>query len=184
MTTKEFYRSYTADDTFSELSAEVLREVLKYDPVHVLEFGCGSGKNLSPLNAVGICTTGIDISPLNCLKATFKYNLPCIMCGDETYLRNLCNYDVVMTISVLDHIEDAESVINQLKRIANKSVILAETSDFHVNHYFRHDYKKFGFMKGTFSWVGEDGATYYVWVWNKIYPNSAKAQTIFIPHRQ
>ncbi len=184
MTPKEYYKTYRADDKLSDLSRELLSEVMKYDPIHVLDFGCGTGKHLSPLNGAGVCTIGIDVSPMNCMKAIHKYDLPCIICGDETYLRNLANVDVVFTCSVLDHIENVEQVINQLKRISNKAVILAETSDYHVNHYFRHDYKKFGFMKGTFSWVGEDGATYHVWVWNKIYPSSAKAQTIFIPHRQ
>ncbi len=184
MTTKEYYKTYQADDKLSDLSRELLSEVMKYDPIHVLDFGCGTGKHLSPLNGAGVCTIGIDVSPMNCMKAIHKYDLPCIICGDETYLRNLANVDVVFTCSVLDHIENVEPVINQLKRISNKAVILAETSDFHVNHYFRHDFKKWDFRKGSFSYVGEDQATYYVWVWNKVYPNSAKAQTIFIPHKQ
>ena len=168
-TAKEFYRTYQADDKLSALSAELLHEVMKYDPVHVLDFGCGSGKHLSPLQGAGICTIGIDISPMNCYKAIHKYDLPCIICSDETYLRNLCNVDVVMTCSVMDHIEAPYDIIEEFKRIANKAVILAETDSTGIGeHYFSHLYNAYGFKPTSFQWVGEDGAVYSIWIWEKV----------------
>src|SRR5689334_24583791 len=116
MSPKEFYKRYRADDSFSELSKELLKEVLKYDPVHVLDFGCGTGKHLAPLHEAGICTLGIDVSRENILKGMYKYELPFVVAGDETYLRNLCNIDVVMTCSCLDHIQDVKKIIDEFKR--------------------------------------------------------------------
>ncbi len=168
MTPKEYYKSYQADDKLSNLSRELLNEIMYYEPVHVLDFGCGTGKHLSPLNAAEICTIGIDISPMNVYKAIHKYDLPCVICSDETYLRNLCNVDVVFTCSLLDHIEDITAIIEEFKRIANKAVILAETNSIHVNHYFQHDYEELGFEKTAFGWIGDDQATYHIWKWNKI----------------
>jgi 2-polyprenyl-3-methyl-5-hydroxy-6-metoxy-1,4-benzoquinol methylase len=166
-TTKEYYSTYRADDKLSELNLELIREVLKFDPVHVLELGCGTGKNLAPLNAAGICTIGIDISPMNIYKAIHKYDLPCVICSDETYLRNLCNVDVVFTVSVLDHIENVYDIIEEFKRIANKAVILAETQMNVGDHYFSHLYNSYGFTPTSFQYVGEDGATYGIWIWTK-----------------
>ncbi len=167
MTPKEYYRSYAADDKLSDLSRELLQQVMKYDPVHVLDFGCGTGKHLSPLNGAGIATIGIDISPMNCYKAIHKYDLPCVICSDETYLRNLCNVDVVFTCSVLDHIQYPEPIIDELKRIANKAVILAETDNGVGEHYFSHLYNGYGFKPLKFQYVGEDNAVYGIWVWEK-----------------
>ena len=147
MTSKEFYRLYQADDSFSELSKELLKEVLKYDPVHCLDFGSGSGKHLAPLHQAGICTIGIDISPMNVYKAIHKYDLPCVICSDETYLRNICNVDVVFTCSVMDHIEDINEIIDEFKRIANKAVIMAETNDKIGQYYFPHNYQHYGFIE-------------------------------------
>jgi ubiquinone/menaquinone biosynthesis C-methylase UbiE len=167
MTPKEYYKSYQADDFLSELSRELIAEIMKYDPVHVLEFGCGTGKHLSVLNSVGICTIGIDISPMNIYKAIHKYDLPFVACGDESYLRNLCNCDVVITCSVLDHIESVYDIIEEFKRIANKAVILAETDSLTGNHYFSHLYNSYGFTKTNFQYIGEDGGTYGIWIWTK-----------------
>lgn len=167
MTPKDFYRSYIADDSLSELSRELIAEVIKYTPTHVLDFGCGSGKHLSPLNAVGICTIGIDISPMNVYKAIHKYDLPFVACGDESYLRNLCNIDVVFTCSVLDHIEDITGIIDEFKRICNKSVVIAETNALDKPLYYPHHYESYGFVTTGFEWVGEDGQLYQIWKWNK-----------------
>jgi ubiquinone/menaquinone biosynthesis C-methylase UbiE len=167
MTPKEYYKTYQADDKPSELSWRLINEVKKYDPVHVLEFGCGTGKHLAAFKTINICTIGIDISPMNVYKAIHKYDLPCVICSDETYLRNLCNVDVVFTCSVLDHIENIDSIIDELKRIANKAVIVAETDSIYGNHYFIHNYYEYGFDATDFEWKGEDGGFYHIWKWEK-----------------
>lgn len=171
MTPKQYYSTYQADDKLSDLSRELLQQVLACDPTHVLDFGCGTGKHLAPLAAVDICTIGVDISPMNVYKAIHKYDLPCIICSDETYLRNICNVDVVMTCSVLDHVEDIDTIIDEFKRIANKAVILAETNDVPLvggQYYYPHDYEAMGFIKLPFEWQSpEDAALYNLYKWEK-----------------
>ena len=167
MSPKDFYRNYKADDTYSLLSAKLFREILAYEPIHVLEFGCGTGKHLDPMNRDGIVTIGIDISPFNIAKAIHKYDLPCVICSDETYLRNLCNVDVVFTCSVLDHIEDVAGIIDEFKRISNKAVILAETKSEGLDFYYAHDYESLGFEAIEFEWAGNDKCVYKIWIWEK-----------------
>lgn len=168
MTPKEFYRTYEADDTYSELSKEAIRIIKEVNPVHVLEFGCGSGKNLNKLNQSGISTIGIDISMMNIIRCKTIYNLPCVVCADENYLRNFVNVDVVFTVSVLDHIEKADGIIDHFKRICNRRVVLAETNDMPGKYYYPHDYESYGFKKKDFKWTSnDDGARYYIWVYDK-----------------
>jgi ubiquinone/menaquinone biosynthesis C-methylase UbiE len=168
MLTKDYYRSYIADDNFSDLSKALVSEVYQFNPVHVLEFGCGTGKHLNTCETLGICTIGIDISPMNVQKAIHKYDLPCVICADETYLRHLCNIDCVFTCSVLDHIEDIDAIIAEFKRIANKAVVLAETNDRINEHYYPHVYEAYGFKKLDYSWLSDgDGANYSIWIWER-----------------
>lgn len=173
MNSKDFYRTYQADDTYSELSRVVVAGILSHTPAHVLEFGCGTGKHLSRLHEAGVCTIGVDISPMNVYKAIHKYDLPCVICGDETYLRHFCNVDVVFTCSVLDHLPEVVGVVEEFKRIANKAVLLAETQEVlpGSKYYYCHDYAAMGFiLVDGFTWKSpDDGATYKIWKWIKEY---------------
>lgn len=169
MTAKEYYKSYIADDSLSELSHELISIIERYSPIHVLDFGAGSGKHSSILHKKGISTIAIDVSMMNVVRAHAKYDLPFVACGDETYLRNLANVDIVFTCSVLDHIETVSGIIGEFKRIANKAVILAETQDIPGELYYNHDYAAYGFkkVKQWFKMEQGDGATYYIWKWEK-----------------
>lgn len=163
---KEFYRSYTADDNLGDLNIKLSELILDMAPAHALEFGCGSGKNLKLLK--GIATAGIDVSFVNVIRAASKNELPFVMLGDETNLRHLCNFDVVFTVSVLDHIEHIGPIVDEFKRIANRAVFLAETNDQPGLHYFPHSYEKMGFTKLDYCWKSDgDGGKYYIWKWLK-----------------
>ena len=165
---KEYYRNYQADDDWSELSSRMVEEVYKHDPIHVLEFGSGSGKHLGEMGVNGISSCGLDISITNLLNSHFKNNNQFLILGDESHLRHLCNFDICITVSVLDHIEDVTDIVDEFKRICNKAVILAEaTRHDPETYYWNHDYKAMGFTKLDYSYTGEDGATYYIWKWDK-----------------
>lgn len=167
MSPKEYYKTYQADPYVSDLGNRLIGEVFRMAPVHVLDFGCGTGKHLTFLNSVGVCTMGIDISIINILSAKVANNLPCVICADETYLRNLCNIDIVFTCSVMDHIQDIDAIIQEFQRIANNAVFLAETNDEVSDYYYAHNYESFGFEKLDFEYTGEDGAKYYIWKWQR-----------------
>lgn len=167
MTPKEFYLNYVADDNLSSLSDKLIECINNENPAHALDFGCGSGKHSHILNTFGVSTIALDLSLANIIRSQAKYDLPCVMCCDEKYLRNLINIDVVFTCSVLDHVEDITGIISEFKRIANKAIYLAETNDTPSGHYFYHSYESFGFTKLDFEWKSEgkdgDGCVYNIW---------------------
>lgn len=165
-TPKEFYKTYQADNTFSYLSEKVCKLVIAENPVHAFEFGMGSGKHLRRLRTKEICTFGMDISILNCIRA--QSEMDGIALGDEGSLRHLVNFDCVFTVSVLDHIENIDGIIGEFKRICNKAIYLAETNDIGGPHYFPHDYESYGFELLNFGWHSEaDGCDYHIWGWRK-----------------
>lgn len=178
MSPKEFYANYLADDNVSELNHALAAEVMAFNPAHVFEFGAGTGKNLKLIEKIqtnyarhNVVTIGMDLSVMNVLHARIKNGLNYFMHGDEGLLRNIVNCDVVITCSVLDHIEDVEGIIWELKRIANKAVIIAETNDTPAPFYYPHNYERYGFVKKDFTWHSPkpdgDGAIYNIWVLDK-----------------
>ena len=169
MKAKEFYRTYLADNNTSELSDRLVKEILNLNPNHTLEMGCGTGKNLRLINSLApsIAVSGIDISLVNVLHSIVKNGLQNVALGDESHLRHYCNFDIVFTVSCLDHIEDIDGIIGEFKRIANKAIVIAETNDVTNDFYFSHDYESLGFVKIEFDWTGADGAKYGIWIWRK-----------------
>lgn len=171
MTPKEFYRTYQADDSLSEMSEKLCTLINQEGAVHAFEFGMGTGKHLRRLKQKGVEAFGMDISVMNCIQAQMSL-LEGVALGDEKYLRHLVNFDVVFTVSVLDHIEYVDEIVAELKRICNISVFLAETNDIPGKYYYPHDYLALGFHRVPedgvpFNYTGKDGATYNIWKWTK-----------------
>lgn len=116
---------------------ELARHILTYEPSSVFEFGCGSGRNLAVLREVGgrcIELRGADGNKVSAYSGqewhedkgiTIEYS-------DEEWLteavRQSVQFDVVFTVSVLDHIPDPQwrSVYDDMVRVARKAVVLLE----------------------------------------------------------
>jgi 2-polyprenyl-3-methyl-5-hydroxy-6-metoxy-1,4-benzoquinol methylase len=160
---KSYYRSYVANDIISPLNEQLIQDVMSYNPKSVFEFGCGVGKNLEILKGHVENLYGIDISKKAVAIAT-KKNLT-VTCGDETELANIKNRDVVFTCSVLDHIKDIVYIINELKRIANIAIVIAETNTKAAKFYYPHDYESLGFVRTEYVYVSDipKEPTYYIW---------------------
>jgi ubiquinone/menaquinone biosynthesis C-methylase UbiE len=171
MTPSQYYQAYISDDAISPLSVQLLSQIVNENPLHVLDFGSGTGKHCNFLNKKGIVTLAIDISMMNVIKSHTKYDLPFVACTNESYLGHLCGIDVVTTCSVLDHIEDITRIIDQFKRICNKSIIIAETQDVVGELYYAHDYESYGFKYTGHNWLSNppngDGCRYKIWKWVK-----------------
>lgn len=159
---KRFYQDYLADNGLSPLSKELIRLIERDRPGSVLEFGTGTGKHLSALSH---CKKfGIDVSLINVIHSNVKNGQNYVALGDEDWLTRLYNIDTVFTCSVLDHIEKIDYITQEFKRIACKSIYLAETNDTPAPLYFPHDYRMYGFRETGFEWRSNgDGALYQIW---------------------
>lgn len=169
MTAQQFYQSYLADDSLSQLSETLVDAILKYYPTSVLDFGCGTGKHLALINQhrPACQTLGIDVSLLNVIYAKAKNNLDYIAIGNESLLKHLHSFDVITTCSVLDHVKDIDGIVDSFKQIAKRAIVIAETNDTPGEFYYPHDYEKLGFQKMAYEWKSPgDGATYHIWIWH------------------
>jgi len=165
---KEFYKNYVADNHIDDIDRVLISEIIKLEPDSAFEFGCGSGKNLKMIEQAldkRIETCGQDISILNCIQAHLA-GVDSVICGDERHLP-IRPFDVVFTCSVLDHIphENINALVDGLKTMASKAVIVCETNSFDHNFYFRHDYAAMGFVKVGADMVSNgDGGIYQIFV--------------------
>jgi SAM-dependent methyltransferase len=160
---KSFYYSYHANNDLFEIDHKLIREVLKDSPGSVFDFGTGTGKNIKEIikanKRINVC--GLDMSFLNIIHARAQNNLPFLIIGDEYMLPMLTGFDTVITCSVLCHIQDIKEIIEQFKRIANKSIIIAETNDNGGEFYYPHNYESFGFVDTKNGWHSPANNCYY-----------------------
>lgn len=169
MTPKQYYQNYLADDTIAPLNEELQKLISLEKPLHVFEFGCGTGKNLAGLGCV---TCGLDVSFNNILHAHARNRIPFLIHGDEHHLGHLTGFDVVFTCSVLDHIELIGRIVAEFKRMG-KTVFLAETNDVPGEFYYPHDYEALGFVRLDYFWSSPaDKAIYYIWKWSRAIENA------------
>lgn len=144
-----FYQSFDCGETLLPYNLKTLNRIIEINPKSVLEFGCNNGKNLQYLKERLPQTAdvfGIDFSMSAIMKAA-KKGLD-VKLGDENALKNISDkkYDVIFTISVLDHMPNIENTLKSFERIAKKAVFLTETNDIVTELYFAHDYISKGYM--------------------------------------
>lgn len=171
---KSFYATYHANNELCEIDEMLINEVLKEKPESVFDFGTGTGKNLKRIQELNpkanVC--GLDMSFLNIIHARAQNNIPFLIIGDEWFLCRLRNFDVVITCSVLCHIKDIRLIIEDLKQIAKKSVIIAETTDNGGEFYYHHNYENYGFVdSGLKSYSSGNNCNYRIYKYEKNNPN-------------
>ncbi|HEX3863830.1 MAG TPA: methyltransferase domain-containing protein [Stellaceae bacterium] len=106
----------------------VVEAVASFEPTSVLEFGCGSGRNLALLrNLTPARLTGVDINPAATAWGRENFGLE-LHDGDEAWLLAQAEniFDIVYTVSVIDHIPVPEPAIAALVRAAADLVIVYE----------------------------------------------------------
>ncbi|CAB4177852.1 AdoMet_MTases domain containing protein [uncultured Caudovirales phage] len=168
---KSFYHNYQANNNLFEIDRLLINEVLSVSPQTILDFGTGTGKNIKFIHDLkpSIVVCGLDMSFLNIIHARAKNELPFLIIGDESHLCRLTNFDVIMTCSVLCHIENINEIVKEFKRIVNYSIFIAETNNIAGEFYYPHDYESFGFKKTNKSWhSAANNSTYNIYQWNKL----------------
>ena len=116
----------------------IISTIKKYDSVDmynnhqvnsIFEFGCHAGKHLYYIKQElpHIEIFGIDINEQAISVGKKKFNIP-IEIGNEDFLKKIPDnsFDIVFTVSVIDHVVEPEIICNELTRIAKKYIILLE----------------------------------------------------------
>jgi len=133
---KEYWSTTESQDrTFSSVlpmnARLLLSAIAKCQPTSVFEFGCNAGRNLKLIRDTcsyrPIVMRGCDINEESVGYGRTQWGLD-LTVGDETHLRTIDDsaYDLVFTISVLDHLPRCGDILAQLVRIAREYIFLLE----------------------------------------------------------
>ena len=117
-------------DTVPHYADTISTVIALLRPSSVLEFGCNAGRNLkliSEKSEPSVDLAGVDINEKSIRYGTEHHGLD-LKVGDE---RSLCDYpdnrwDVVFTVSVLDHIPDPTTTCIELTRVSGRYLLLCE----------------------------------------------------------
>lgn len=125
----------------------VLRTLADYEAPRILDVGCGTGFNLAYLYSQGYENVfGLDFSNV-ALKFCQARTLTSLICGDGAY-PPLCkeSFDVIMTLDLIEHLEDDTHALLELTRILKPGgslIIFTPAFNFlwslqdEVGHHFR-----------------------------------------------
>lgn len=158
---KEFWRQYEVktwykvDKPWTSLLANLVRDL---KPKSILEFGSNVGRNLIHIQSEfpEIKCVGIDINP-EAINFGKKSGLD-LRVGDEKtlYKFNSGEFDLVFTVSVLDHIADINDVCKALLHCASKHIYCLEVTLPVEGKIIKHFDHKTGQVKDTtgasYSW--------------------------------
>lgn len=101
------------------------KENKKPSEIKILDVGSGRGELLKELAALGYSVQGVDFDPV-CVELTRQY-APCkhldVTKLEEHFEAN--SFDIVICSHVLEHLAAPLSVLNQIKKISKRWVILA-----------------------------------------------------------
>jgi SAM-dependent methyltransferase len=106
--------------------------VLAYEPVSVMEFGCGTGRNLLAIKrqrpsvrCIGLELTAPSVK-LSTMAGEF-YGLPILThLADVTKPLNMEPVDVCFSVQALEQIPDSHKVFEQMIALSRKAVVLFE----------------------------------------------------------
>ncbi len=159
--------------------------ILQYEPKKVLEFGCNTGRNLKALEELVIQDGvgnwmdlyGIDQNEEAIRNGKKNYVFPGMIhltIADEKYLdiliKGKSHFDVIFTVSVLDHNyrDDAEKILQKLDALASKALILVEPQ--HYDHTGL-------VIEGSMEHLSEDMAPYtFSWDYEMMLPGLEKTE--------
>jgi SAM-dependent methyltransferase len=113
-------------------------------PASVLEFGCNVGRNLAAIAeaAPEARLVGLDVNEAAVAAGREQTGLD-LRTGDESALAGFADgeFDLVFTVSVLDHVADVDSILDQLVRCAGRNAWFLEVAlpvEGKVSRHFDH----------------------------------------------
>jgi hypothetical protein len=128
-----FYRNSTVQPFRYENGPEpyallIAETVAGFGPSSVLEFGCGSGRNLAVLRDLTPARLiGVDLNPTAIAWGRDNFGLD-LQVGDETWLpaQDASAFDIIYTVSVIDHIPQPQATIRALVAAAADLIVICE----------------------------------------------------------
>ena len=127
------------------MQCEIFRD-LESKNIDILEVGCGSGRMSQLLSCAGVSGnyTGIDIAEKFCSKSDKKLSVSFKNIGIHQY-KESSNYDLIFSISALEHIPHIQDAIDRMDDLLTDSGIQVHAipSGWALALYLFHGHRQF-----------------------------------------
>lgn len=131
---KDWYRDSNRQERFftgppPEYVRFVAEVIVSMQPASVLEFGCNAGRNLGLLRThlPSARLVGVDVNEAAITDGKEKFDFA-LYVADELWIASqpTDGFDVVFTISVLDHIPNIRQIGGEIARVCRRYIVLLE----------------------------------------------------------
>ncbi len=123
MTERDLLEERDRAGTWGKLNQARLALILNYAGERILDVGCATGDYVRYLTTRGYDAHGLDILPAKEWEAVPERR---IRQGDIQKLPFVDGeFDTVTAFEVLEHVDDADMAIEELKRVSRKNIILS-----------------------------------------------------------
>jgi len=141
------------------------------DNLKLLDAGCGNGKNMIYAIDKGYITKGFDISN-NLLEISLKKNLD-VYYSNILDIENYDNYDKIICIAVIHHINDVnkqkQAILNMINQLVLGGELLISVWSYEItldkerkNNKQLNDYRNFTVGHNYFKWNNKCDRYYYI----------------------
>ena len=163
---KDFYRSRIRIwNAFKKFLPETKNNL------KLLDAGCGNGKNMIYAIDQGYIAKGFDISK-NLLEISLKKNLD-VYYSNILDIENYDNYDKIICIAVIHHINDVnkqkQAILNLINQLVLGGELLISVWSYEIrldeekqNNKQLNDYRKFTVGHNYFKWNNKCDRYYYI----------------------
>lgn len=104
---------------------ELLTRHTEVRGLEVLDYGCGRGEALELFGARGAKVLGVDPDPV-CVSLASKFGRAELLHGNDPLAKfNPGDFDVVVALHVLEHVEKPKETLTALGRLSRKFVLVA-----------------------------------------------------------
>ena len=107
---------------------KIKKKKLPLSGLKILDIGCGGGLIAEPMSRLGANITGIDASEKNIkiAKAHLKKNKLKInyKCASPENLNQKENFDVILNLEIIEHVEDVELFIEKSSKLLKKDGLM------------------------------------------------------------
>lgn len=130
----------------STIKNHILKKIVSTEPLKILNIGCSTGRSSEYLSQFGTVTS-LEYDAACCEFTTKKTGLE-IINGSITELPFSVNsFDLVCAFDVIEHVEDHELAVEEMKRVAKQNGILFVTVPAFMSLWSHHDEVNFHFRR-------------------------------------
>ena len=132
----------------TSINKHILEKIISDEPLKILNIGCSTGRSSEYLSQFGTVTS-LEYDKECCEFTSQKTGLE-IINGSITELTFSDNtFDLVCAFDVIEHVEDHELAVEEMKRVAKQNGILFVTVPAFMDLWSHHDEVNFHFRRYT-----------------------------------